>query len=299
MTRPPEPRFITFDTNLVGVWNTRAFWATLCETVDQRMVLMPTTQREVLRRIRLETEREWTEKLEGINRTEPHHWSKVTIRRLATTAATASRDYFRDTLGQQGAIYATVPEMTEAVEELEAEIESTIPDNGFDLSTGNGIRDRKIVIEAMARGYDILASNNIRSIRDPILDDWLRNREGKELGIQTTILRPEAAEQTLRSHYRQSVQWLPIAAARACVTDPSNPHRAAHEIAELINPFPIRGMLGIKDTIYQLTHDEKDLKRVLDHVLRHGTSQAMRNEREMQRAATRAVSRRAQVSINM
>ena len=83
LSRSPATRRITFDTNLAGVWNTRVFWATLCEEIGQSMVLTPTTTAETLRRIRFETEREWTAKLRRMNHESrvsavdalsPHRW---------------------------------------------------------------------------------------------------------------------------------------------------------------------------------------------------------------------------------
>ena len=83
MTRTTAAQRITFDTNLAGIWNTRVFWATICEEIGQRMVLTPTATSEVLRRVRLETEREWTAKLRRMNHESrvsavdalsPHRW---------------------------------------------------------------------------------------------------------------------------------------------------------------------------------------------------------------------------------
>ena len=51
-----------------------------------------------------------------------------------------------------------------ATEAREAEIDDCLPDSFFDLTTGNGVRDRNIVVEALAWGFDILATNNINSI---------------------------------------------------------------------------------------------------------------------------------------
>ena len=297
MTNGARHTPITFDTNLAGVWRPRVFWATLCEDIGQRMELTPTTVAEVLRRIRLETEREWTKKLRAINQSGGHRWSKIEIRRLATTASTAARDWFRDELRRQGSIYASTSRPAEEVEALEAEIDETIDDRAFDLSTDNGVRDRKIVIEAMARGYDILASNNVGSIVHEILKEWIERGEGKELGVRTTILRPEPAERRLRRRYDKPLEWTAVAAARACVTDAADPHRAARELADLIDGFHQRGMGDLKEQIYRLTETEADLQRILDAVLAHGNSLAMRSERELSHAASQAVSRRTGVDI--
>ena len=299
LSRSPATRRITFDTNLAGVWNTRVFWATLCEEIGQSMVLTPTTTAEVLRRIRLETEREWTRKLRALNQEQALGWSKVQVRRLATTASSAARDWFSEEVRKQGAIYAASPRRTPRTEALEAEIEEVIDDRAFDLTTDNGVRDRKIVIEAMARGYDILASNNVESIDHGMLRDWLRNTGGPRLGLATTILRPEPAEEQIRTAYDKPIEWTALAAARACVTDPSDEARAGREIAELIDVFDERGMSELKGRIYRMTRSRRDLARVLESVAHHGASRAMRGERALRDAAAKAASTRAGVSLSL
>jgi len=52
-----------FDTNLSGPRETRRFWGTLCEDIKTRMWVTPTGMSEMLRRVLLETEREWDRRL--------------------------------------------------------------------------------------------------------------------------------------------------------------------------------------------------------------------------------------------
>lgn len=293
------PHCITFDTNLAGVWNTRVFWATLCEEIGQAMVLTPTATTEVLRRVRLETEREWTKKLRGLNREQALGWTKVEVRRLATVASVAARDWLGAEVRKQGSIYAASPRSSTQTESLEAEIEEMIDDRAFDLSTDNGIRDRKIVIEAMARGFHILASNNVDSIDHGMLRQWLRNAGGPRLGLSTTILRPEPAEEEIRTALDKSIEWTAHAAARACVTDPDDELRSAREIAELIEGFDERGMSELKGRIYRMTKSRRELAQVLESVTRHGASRAMRGERALREAGAKAASRRAGMSLSM
>ena len=261
---------ITFDTNLAGVWNTRVFWATLCEELGQTMKLTPTATVEVLRRIRLETEREWTKKLKALNQDQAIGWSKVEVRRLATTAATATRDRFQAEMTKQGAIYEGSRPTRGRAEAAEADIEELIDDRAFDLSTDNGIRDRKIVIEAMARGYDILASNNVESIDHGMLRDWLKRQGGPVLGLSTTILRPEPAEERLRNKYEKLIEWTAYAAARACVTDPYDKTRAGQEMTELLEGFEERGMSELKQRIHRLISKKREFDLVLMAVAKHG-----------------------------
>ena len=295
-TQGEGPR-ITFDTNLAGVWNTRVFWATLCEELGQTMKLTPTATVEVLRRIRLETEREWTKKLRALNHDESMGWSKVQVRRLATTAATATRDRFKTEMTKQGAIYEGNRTTTGQVEAAEADIDELIDDRAFDVSTDNGIRDRKIVIEAMARGYDILASNNIESIDHGMLRDWLKRQGTPVLGLSTTILRPEPAEERLRNDYGKPIEWTALAAARACVTDPYDETRAGQEMADLLEGFEERGMSELKQRIHRLIRNKREFNIILLSVAKHGTSRSMHEEHALSEAGSRAVSRRAGRSL--
>ena len=282
---------LTFDTNLAGVRGPRAFWATLCEEIGQPLALTPTAANETLRRVRLETEREWTRKLKRINREQGIGWSRTQIRRLATGAASASRDWLREEMRRQGGIYAFTRRAAEETEDREAEIEDAMDDRAFDLTTDNGIRDRKIAIEAMARGYDILASNNVESIDHGMLRYWIEEGAGSTLGIRTTILRPEPAEERIRREYGKPIEWTAHAAARACVSDPENARQAALEVMDLIEEFQERGMSELQSRILRLTRNASDFAAVLERVRRHGSSRAMRGETAMQAAGATAVAR--------
>ena len=299
MNQPRPPHRITFDTNLAGIWNTRVFWATICEDIGQTMVLPPTARGEVLHRVRLETEREWTKKLKATNREQTLGWTKVQIRRHATVAAVAARDWLASEFTKQGAIYAASPPSSAQTETLEAEIDDTLTDRAFDLSDPNGISDRKIVIEAMARGFDILASNNVNSIDHAMLRQWMKTTGTPRLGLSTTILRPEPAEERIRTALDKPIEWTAYAAARACVTDPHDEQRSAHQIDELIEVFHDRGMSELKDRIYRMTKTRRELTLVLQSVSRHGTSRAMRAERAMRQAAANAPSRRAGITLDI
>ena len=282
---------LTFDTNLAGVRGPRAFWATLCQEIGQPLALTPTAANETLRRVRLETEREWTKKLKRINREQGLGWSRTQIRRLATSAANASRDWLHEEMRRQGGIYAFTRRAAEETEDREAEIEDAMDDRAFDLTTDNGIRDRMIAIEAMARGYDILASNNVESIDHGMLRHWIEEGAGSTLGIRTTILRPEPAEERIRREYGKPIEWTAHAAARACVSDPENVSQAALEIMDLIEEFHERGMSELQSRILRLTRNASDFAAALESVHRHGSSRAMRGEATMQAAGSTAVGR--------
>ena len=288
---------ITFDSNLAAVPGTRAFWGTLCEEIGQRLVLTPTAATEVVRRVQLESEREWEPRLKKMNASLGLGWSKKEIRRLETTAGNAARNHFKEEMRHQGTIYGTTPKRSPEVETLEAEIADRIDERAFDLTTAAGLNDKKIVIEALARGYDILASNNINSIDHGLVRDWIKEHGGPELSLTTSILRPEPAEELIRWAYGKPIEWTTYAAARACVTNPHDAKRAANEIAELIEEFDARGMGEIKNRIYKMTENKREFTRVLQSVAQLGTSLAMRQEQAMRDASAHAASRRAGTTL--
>ena len=189
----PRRPLVCFDTNLTAVRGVRRWWGTLCETAGQPLFLTPTASNETLRRVQFEVERE-TQKALRARRSEGEHISPRYIRRVATTAGNIARDAMKDKLRQQGSAYLETPEPGDDTLEMEIEIDESIPEDAFDRNNDNSVRDRKIVVEAAARGYDILASNNVNSMRRGILDFWSRT-EGRNLGLEFKILTPDDTEE--------------------------------------------------------------------------------------------------------
>lgn len=294
----PSPLAITFDTNIPAIPAIRAFWATLCEDAGQRMTLVPTAASELLRRVRLETEREWAKRLKAVNAEQRIGWTKIDIRRLSTTASTAARDWLQEEMGRQGAIYAITAPPSPIIEETEAELEDVLPEDIFDLLTDNGIRDRKIVVEALARGFNILASNNIESIDHELLKEWIANPVGRRMNIKTTILRPPDAEARLRESCGKSVTWTLNALARASVNDPYSPSAAAEEMALAMKDFPERGMVELRGRIERMMLNEATLDAALQNMKAHGASLAQRANARMAQASAKAVSRKAEISLS-
>ena len=292
-------RRITFDTNLVALWNTRVFWGTVCEEIGQRLILTPTATRETLGRVRLETQRAWGRKLNAINRDHGLNWTPGTRHRLSRTAGVAARDWLRDRLKEQGHIYETDRARGEEIEDREMQIEDTLDDAIFSDENGTGTRDRRIVIEAMARGYDLLATNNFQSINHGLLNHWIESGPGRALEIGTRILRPEPAEEALRKAHGRSIDWVGFAAGRACMTDPYDGDRAARELYALIDGWERRGMGELQDRVGNLASTERGLTAIMTYVQRHGAGQAMRAEREGQTQTARAVSRQIPGGIEL
>ena len=288
---------ITFDTNIPASPETRAFWATLCEEIGQRMVMTPTASAELLSRVSLDGQREWTRRLRRINQEQGLGWDKVRIRRLATTGAVAARDWLLEEMGRQGAIYAKTPPPDPATEAREAEIDDCLPDSFFDLTTGNGVRDRNIVVEALAWGFDILATNNINSIDHVLLREWIEGSDGQRLRLTSTILRPQEAEGRLRKAYGKPVEWTAHALARACVSNPDDEDQAANEMLDMLSPFQERGMGELRMRIEGLMADRGAMRDILDAVRRHGNSLAMRSDVRVREASASAVAKKAGIAV--
>ena len=289
----PRPPKLTFETTLSSLHRVRAFWATLCEEIHQPFVLMPTAVNETLIRERLETGYEWEKRLKWMKRQRKVvHWDKVEIRRLSTLAATTARNWLRDELKKSTGIYRVDRRITREIINLESDISDHIDDHIFDMSTANGIRDRQIVIEAMARGYDILASNNVNSIKHDRLRHWIVMGPGKTLGVKTTILAPELAEEALRFAHDQPLEWTADAVIRACVTDPDNREQAFQEIEVFTADFPRRGMGTMLANILVVLNSEAGFENALQSVRRQGISEAGRFDLEREQRIVNALSRR-------
>ena len=271
---------VTFDTNVMALRPVRAFWATLCEMTNQRVVLPPTAAVEVLRRIRLETDREWSRRLKGINTRDRRRWTGKAIRRGSTAASVAARDWLREQMNRQGNIYCFAPRASDSVEVRLDVLYEHLPSDAFDLTTDAGIRDRKIVIEALAWGFSILASNNIHSIDQEMLEEWLEG-QGRRLGIEGSILRPQKAESILRQAYGMPKEWILHALVRSCVTNPDDTALSIQEMNAAMADFDERGIPGLRSRIDKMTLDLDKIESALESLRRHGPSQAMRQEANM------------------
>ena len=164
----------------------------------------------------------------------------------------------RHEMRNSNGIYAAAHEAGQAVLALEEALYELMPEDIFDPTTDNGIRDRKIVIESLARGFNVLASNNTHSIDHNGLKDWVETDEAKRLKIQSTILRPQGAERKLRKHYGKPADWTVRALARSCVTDPHNAKRAVKEMADALQPFDERGMGELQMRINKVLMNKKN-----------------------------------------
>ena len=100
---------ITFDTNVIALKPTRVFWATLCEDTGQRVVLPPTATVEFLRRVRLESERDWARRLRAFSDENGLGWTGVELRRLSTAASVAARDHVRESMRRDSICVAAHP----------------------------------------------------------------------------------------------------------------------------------------------------------------------------------------------
>lgn len=289
---------ITFDTNIPAIPEVRLFWATLCQDIGQPMTLTPTSAQETLTRIRLETERSWAKRLRLANDRLSLKWDRVRVRRLSTLAAQTARDCFAAHLDQQGSPYAKTPPPPPRIDSRIDAIDQHIPDVLFDLTTGNGMRDRKIVVEALAWQFDILASNNINSIDHVGLRRWIESPQGARLQLNSTIHRPQEAEYHLAKAYRKPPEWVVHALARASVTDPDNEQKSVRQMLQMMTPFARRGLGEMQTRINNMLEDQATLDHALDLVARSGQSLSMQAEAKMEIDTSSAIERETGLDLS-
>ena len=246
--------------------------------------------KETMRRISLDSDRRWEKRLNQARVAGKANLSKFGVRRVGTRAAQATCAWFERELKRRDGPYRTAPERGSSVIGREIDIGQAIDDRVFDLDEDNGVRDKRIVVEAMARGYDVLTSNNNNSIDHGRLKVWMKE-EGERLGVVTTLLRPEEAEEKLRESLGKKLEWTEYAAARSCITDPYNKKKAKQEMEVLLEPLGRRGMGETQNRIYRALQDSKRWDHLLEHVATHGQSHAGRAEAEGRRQAVNEVNR--------
>ena len=283
MQRKP---LVCFDTNLTGVRGVRRFWGTLCEMAKQPLYLTPTASSETLRRVRLEVQRE-TEKALNARRKKGETLNAVYIRRVATATGNAARDALKDMLTQQGSAYLRTARPDAEILALELEIDDSIPEDAFDRTNDNSVRDRKIVVEAAARGYDILASNNVNSMRRGILEQWAQTT-GASMGLNFEILTPDDTERRMRRERQEQLEWVGGAAVRACVGNAQNAGEIATELPRMMEDWGVRGMVQIEATVAAILEDREKREEVIQYATLHGPSRACRQEWEIERMQSTA-----------
>lgn len=284
---------LAFGTNMAGIPQTRVFWASLCELARCPFVVTETGAVESLRRELLETERRWKKNL---TRAAPQlgvRWNATERRRLSTDAARAARDWLAEQLALDDGPYHRDARRNRAIDDFEEWLDENIDERIFDMDKANGIRDRKIVIEAMARGYDIIVSDNIETIESTLLQEWVGSPVVRERGVVTEVLPPQPAERKLRRASQMPVEWCAWAAAQAAVTNPDHEERAADEVLQMLDVFERRGMANIALLIERTTRTPAAFESALERVRRHGNSAAARAEWQRERHELNAVARRA------
>lgn len=299
--RPSDPPRLTCETTLTALPEVRAFWATLCEDVNAPFVLVPSVATETLTRERLETTYDWADRLKWMAGNLPEvNWSKQDMRRLSVIAGGAARDHLLRHLKDGGGAYTlhrTPKDKKADLIEREFDINDAMDDRIFDTGSKNWRTDKQIVVEAMARGYDILASNNIRSIFHERLRDWLLNGAGAQLDIRSTVLEPGLAEEALRLAHNKPIEWPAHMAVRACVTNPDDERLAHAQIVEFTRDFEERGMGGILRNIEVALNEREVMQEALSQLRAKGGSRAARYEASKESSVAGAISRRTGLSV--
>ncbi len=284
-----------FDTNMCCLPELRALWGTLCETIDLKLTLTPTSLRETLRRENMETQRLWLAVLKSVNEAVGAGWDRTTIRRFSNQAAMCATRTLAKAFST--GVYEKDDLKNPSAQERIAFIEQELPDDFFDLSTDNGIRDKLIVTEAFAGNHDILITNNIASIDVIGLTGWLSNTN-LECEISTRILDPWRAVEAIESQHQMPDHWLAQVAVRAVVNDPYDSRGAADALYSLVNTLSQRGVDEIKNRIHLSLDNERVFENALNHLRRIGPSLSARSERQGKQVVYKEVSRQSGLALS-
>lgn len=298
MTAQRDPPRLAFDYELCLTPALRAFWGTICETVPIPLILTPTSAEEALVHGQRLAKQEWRRKLRALNDERSLGWQPLRIDRVSGKAAIAERDYLDEQLRSPDGPYRLDQQVGEQTVERLVDIPDALPDSLFDFSRSDALVDRGIVIEALAGGYDLLLSHNIRSMDVIGLTQWLRAGEGARMGIVTRILDPAVAVEILRGTRQLPRTWLAGIAARSSVSDPSDPDRSALEMARFLHALQRWRLDDIHNHLCSLLTDEPVFLAALEEVRRTGASAAYQLETQCLKASRATLSRRTGLPIS-
>ena len=212
---PPTPRYV-FDTNMCCTSTLRAFWGTVCEAIHHRLRVTETVAKEAIRRENLETQRDWQDRLSQL------HMTPKDVRRASNLAAQTASNWLKDELRKRE-LYSLEIQKGDAYDGRYLAIYQTLPDVIFDMSHQNGLRDKKIVVEAFAGNYDLLLSNNLKTIDTKNLTRWLAHYTSS-LQIDTVLSSPMTMLEQIEEEHQFPPYWLVTVLARSSV---NNPHAYA------------------------------------------------------------------------
>ena len=236
--------------------------------------------KETVRRLGEETEERWKDSLREVKQKSRANIREKEIQRIATTASQTSRLWLRRLLQAPKGPYVATERGDDDAHEREGRLYTVIPKDIFNLEETTGIRDRKIVIESLARGYDILLTNNNEQVKSEWLAHWLATEGRTRYGIESQILAPSAAYTTLCVRFGKENNWMVEVVGRASISDGYRPKQARAEVHRLMRNFAKRGMSEIARTVLDTLAKDREWKKLLALVQRHGPSEVIRAEQE-------------------
>ncbi len=260
-----------FDTDLTCLPSVRAFWGTVCETIDGQLIVTQTAAKETLRRENIETTRQCEKQLR-LCQTSKSQLDAVALRRYATAAAKATAAWLRAELRKADGPYALDLQRSEKWQTRILNLMDAVPERFFDMDSANGIRDRAIVVEALSGQYDLFVSNNLSTIDLVGLIPWIDAHRTK-YDLRTSIETPLTAIETIRASHQMAEHWLLHVAVRACVKDPYDMHAAESDVFSMIDSFDKRGIAEIQTHLKQQASSGKFFLSALETMKRMGPSQ--------------------------
>ncbi len=261
-----------FDTNLTCLPGVRAFWGTMCETIDAQLIVTQTAAKETLRRENIETTRRCEKQLR-LYRTPKGRLDSVALRRHATAAAKATEAWLRAELRKADGPYFVDFQRSKKQQTRILDLMDIVPEHFFDMDSANGIRDRAIVVEALSGQYDLFVSNNLSTIDLVGLIPWI-DAHRTQHDLRTSIETPLTAIETIRASHQMTEHWLLHVAVRASVKDPYDTHAAESDVFSLIDSFDKRGIAEIQTHLKQQALSNKLFLSALETMKRMGPSKA-------------------------
>ena len=169
-----DPRYATADTELLGDPTCRRFLMSLWEIGGGTLTVTPAVADELPGNVRRSEGRHWRRVLRYDARHRNHRYDDETYRAIIEATKEAAGRWIAAELAGQGAGGLTAAHPSMDTDEHADEIEARIPRECFRRPDNPSQRaDRRIVAEAAALGYTLLATENLGTIKHERTNEWL------------------------------------------------------------------------------------------------------------------------------
>ena len=171
---PLHPTRATADTELLGDPHCRRFIMVLWEMNGGTLTVTPGVADELPGNVRQSEGRHWRSVLRYDAQHSNRRYDEPTYRSIIEATKDAAERWIKEELRGTGAGGLTSATPTMAADELADQIEATMPLKCFRRPDNPNQRtDRRIIAEACAFGYTLLATENLGTIKLEVTNAWL------------------------------------------------------------------------------------------------------------------------------